>query len=732
MVQRKVGNNKFGIQPYNNIIKTEKIQVYTKPSLQNHHDANMSKGADMNGIKMKKSRSIEVGFRSSKSNHDVFRRPGKQPSLGSSTSKTQSSSKSSDTSPNYMKSTRSYEARKEEKLQKVAKTLSRTSSYKIVRTLSKVPCFKHCARTTTCSSTLKDSKFPRYLKLKPGATEAEGRSVPRVCSYNHCSLNGDHHKPAPPLKRFMSTRRRLLKTQKVDTPKVLSPRKAKLSECKGKGVREQKEDFFVEIYVSDRGVDTPVSQSLSDGPCSEIDQSEEPNFSNLNFCPKDEDYPPITVQSYQEIESSPSVSLDEFSCGNSDIEWEQEQTCANDNCEIYAQSDCSYDDNKSDFETGSCHGGYLETCHEYPPYFHDEIVEYLCFSDADSLPDSKSAKTGERNIEEPLMVEEKDEMNSGANNEVAVEDSTLADEATELIKEVAESTNTKGEIITDLIKEITEAQNEGLALYQEPVETEGDQCEKSVEDYTIEDFREENAADSVMEEREPIEEITDMPQITEKLETTDAKEGISTANNDDQDGTDHSGNVAALAGKKANEATAENCFSTRSEKNEDENDSSELESNENDVERDKASGTENSNRIEATSKCISNNRESDGNQELDSCNKLKRGMRSMKGDEDDEERQFNPRGPNFLDVEPDPEAEKVDLRHQEMDDRRNAEEWMLDHALQKTVNQLTPARKRKVALLVEAYETVLPVAKDESTRKNSSESDHERPIQACS
>ncbi|KAL2898363.1 Calmodulin binding protein PICBP [Bienertia sinuspersici] len=55
------------------------------------------------------------------------------------------------------------------------------------------------------------------------------------------------------------------------------------------------------------------------------------------------------------------------------------------------------------------------------------------------------------------------------------------------------------------------------------------------------------------------------------------------------------------------------------------------------------------------------------------------------------------------------EKQRSGLRHQEMDERRNAEEWMLDHALQKTVNQLTPARKKKVALLVEAFETVVPV-----------------------
>ncbi|KAL6134021.1 hypothetical protein ACLB2K_066254 [Fragaria x ananassa] len=66
------------------------------------------------------------------------------------------------------------------------------------------------------------------------------------------------------------------------------------------------------------------------------------------------------------------------------------------------------------------------------------------------------------------------------------------------------------------------------------------------------------------------------------------------------------------------------------------------------------------------------------------------------------------RGPKYLLLEPDPEAEKVNLKHQNMDERKNAEEWMLDYALQKAVAKLTPARSRKVALLVEAFETVIP------------------------
>lgn len=84
-------------------------------------------------------------------------------------------------------------------------------------------------------------------------------------------------------------------------------------------------------------------------------------------------------------------------------------------------------------------------------------------------------------------------------------------------------------------------------------------------------------------------------------------------------------------------------------------------------------------------------------------------------------RDFNPRSPNFLDVEPDPEAEKVDLKHQTVDERRNSEEWMIDYALQRAVTKLGPAQKKKVALLVKAFEAVAPFEKPM----------HGRVMQAC-
>ncbi|KAI5410734.1 hypothetical protein KIW84_056035 [Lathyrus oleraceus] len=98
--------------------------------------------------------------------------------------------------------------------------------------------------------------------------------------------------------------------------------------------------------------------------------------------------------------------------------------------------------------------------------------------------------------------------------------------------------------------------------------------------------------------------------------------------------------------------------------------------------------------------------------------------RKMCVDDDDEMRKFNPRDPNFLPLVPEKEKEKVDLRHQMMDERKNAEDWMVDCALRQVVNKLAPARKKKVALLVEAFETVIP--KCESHLRNNS-----RFVHAC-
>ncbi|CAA0812805.1 calmodulin binding [Striga hermonthica] len=71
-------------------------------------------------------------------------------------------------------------------------------------------------------------------------------------------------------------------------------------------------------------------------------------------------------------------------------------------------------------------------------------------------------------------------------------------------------------------------------------------------------------------------------------------------------------------------------------------------------------------------------------------------------------RKFNPKKPKILPLISGPEAEKVNLRHQTAGDKKNAEEWMLDYALRQAVRQLEPTQKKKVSLLVKAFETVAP------------------------
>ncbi|KAM3410157.1 hypothetical protein ACQJBY_002402 [Aegilops geniculata] len=112
--------------------------------------------------------------------------------------------------------------------------------------------------------------------------------------------------------------------------------------------------------------------------------------------------------------------------------------------------------------------------------------------------------------------------------------------------------------------------------------------------------------------------------------------------------------------------------------------------------------------------------------ESDICprNRMIIARRRRTPEEEEYMRGFNPRAPNFLPLESDPDAEKVDLKHQTAEDRKNAEEWMIDYALRRAVNNLGPARKKKVELLVQAFETVLP----QDEKKNISPT---RPAQAC-
>ncbi|KAL2926823.1 Calmodulin binding protein PICBP [Bienertia sinuspersici] len=602
-----------------------------------------------------------------------------------------------------MKSTSSSEARKEKaskvssissttsKLHKVAKTFTKTSSsLKKMRNLTKTPGFKHTTRSSgsckkivicqdnldvqkaTCSSTLKDAKFPTYLKLKRGATEAEGNSVFKVCPFNYCSLNGHHHLSAPPLKRFLSSRRKLLKSVKYQS-ELLSPCKVISSECnKANQESDQKNDLFMKQEVSD---------SLSDGLCSDtevqdnIDQVEATCLSDKDFSPENQGYLQTPVEKQKSFQSF-CVSLDDSFGEISDIEWEEGQSIAMyDMGEDFVQTDYHYLD-KPEFESYKNSVGHLEfRAEEYAPYFHDEIVECLHFSDTDSSLHSESNHTGDE-LADCMYFEPSNKITGGFD---------LIYEATvNAAKQEEESIDKQGGIVSDTLKGITELQNEEHVSNQNIVESD-EEC------YIIEEIREEeDAAEFVMEESELSEETSN--------EAGNCIHGRSTNSDNEEDS-----NTSSIHFNENNDAQVRILRMKDLRKNEKAADVSPIIGND---------------KQEAT-KCDSN--------------KMKRSLRCRKADEEtEEEKQFNPREPNFLAARHEPEAEKVDLRPQEMDERRNAEEWMLDYALQKTVNQLAPARKRKVALLVEAFESVLPISRFEWKRRSPPGFAHARTLQACS
>ncbi|CAN6814655.1 hypothetical protein Bca4012_002232 [Brassica carinata] len=194
-------------------------------------------------------------------------------------------------SPNYMKGTSSSEARMENKKifnqkNQTGKKESRSNKpgSRMVRSLTKAPSFKRCSQRATCSSTLKDSKFPEYLTVNHGGTDdgdVSGTSVLRVCPYTYCSLKGHLHKQCPPLKSFISSRRQSLKSQK-------SVKKEDVVEMY---VEEKKECEDVDEGTCEVDVDTQISEIVSVGaPRSETDSDEYSDTSEIvKFSEVDDD-----------------------------------------------------------------------------------------------------------------------------------------------------------------------------------------------------------------------------------------------------------------------------------------------------------------------------------------------------------------------------------------------------------------------------------------------------------
>nr|XP_034921655.1 uncharacterized protein LOC118054260 isoform X2 [Populus alba] len=946
MVQRKVPK-KLGIQADH--VKSEKRLGNLKPSSCQHQDGK-NRGPDMKK-KMKRSRSIKISdiesLKSSSPLRKAISQPGKLPPLNGTTTaaapQKQFMIKITDGSPNYMKSTSSSEARKERSQvsplntqtgsngkslhyrnsgnsrfspasgSKPARTLSKTSSLKLVRTPSFKPTrgtAKKCSRVAlcadvstqkaTCSSTLKDSKFPAYLMLNPGGTEAEGTSVMKVCPYTHCSLNGHHHKPVTPLRCFLKARRRSLKVQNSMKLEDLSPRRARSS---GDGteeihgglldfsddkpvIQEVGKDFFIEIYANntedwayetekrtenegktanaflrepegqinescfyaghEAAAEEDNSNHVSESSSDESQESEidfEENFSDTNaaeinvavgFVREDEKHGDTdclltfsegeaimgSCDNRSDIEGECQASMEEDDniSEATGMEWEEDQPSTS---EIGAEDDdlnkhdkfwtkvgFTPEIEKLDWSEDSeiiTSDDVVSNCTE--EILADEILQSIQVA-GNLAYDKPSA--AEDAFEAP-KTEEKDEeagrdLRDAVTTSASIRESIVEPiRARENIQENNETDKSLGDgengCTADISAEALNGHQEDKSLQAENAairphisekrdmigtnkEEEIDQLIEVAEnnqEFAIAEFPDGEAGEAT-EDREQVAKaelqfeihVSDSPQDFSEADQDDAElhangNHMTTSEEDgsSQDLVDATTPTEPLNHQLDEQDETNNVLENENLFEEDKDEAKKIEiltamvfeapsnsrtheinSTGDDTGEAEKMEVEVCNESDTAETFLSANNgatstgskrpfvytRGNPNQELQyTCNNRKWTIGEKKPIKDlEEEREFNPREPNFLPVVSDPEAEKVDLKHQMMDDRKNSEEWMLDYALRQAVTKLAPARKRKVALLVEAFEKVLPTPKYETHIKHTSATfSHTRPIQAC-
>ncbi|KAG5627655.1 hypothetical protein H5410_012873 [Solanum commersonii] len=669
--------------------------------------------------------------------------------------------------PNYMKSTSSSVARKEQSqvssrsLQTYSQSCSRKNSSnsklglassvnKPIRSLlARTPSFKptrvsSCSpivmyddfqvKRATCSSTLKEVKFPSYLELSPGGTESDGTSVFKVCPYTYCSLNGHHHPPLPPLKCFLSARRRTLKNQRSFKLGCVSPRRANLpglglndnvpkqmestTEKVAPLTNEDDKEFFVEIYSNEKEetnsvddyyiIDSSVTDLVPSGESSEeaaddtednLDQKRKAISAEINtpgFCPAENlnesgsdmvqeevDIESLSMHTEIEIEAA----AEELQYEASDMDWDVEKYYAFSEDETGSISDdidpiTLVDDPvvSEEFTEKSSNPELLSDNTLEESFDKESIISGTSYDYADS--ESICSHT-EFDIDECVEVSEDTTLISldvnlildGTDSETATMDYQAAVKAEETFCLEDEISTSHEECIT-----LQDDDAAALTGYQE-----FNVCYlNEVQDETCKDH-EERLDENIVVKMEDTEIKTDCcEQGDENGHGNNVQQLVVEADLKDESDGSHQA-------EDGSENASEDCTSHQAE------DGSE-----------NAAGVEVDQTAEACVEKQNQIKDKKTHAKYDSSEEMSERYINLTGiarrndtKEPEESRDFNPRPPNFLPLEPDPDAEKVDLKHQMMDDRKNAEDWMIDFALRRAVDKLAPARKRKVDISAE-------------------------------
>ncbi|MFS7905707.1 putative calcium/calmodulin-dependent protein kinase [Helianthus anomalus] len=750
MVQRKVANKSGIIKPHLHKLDTQLVNL--KPS-SSPSTPSSSQAHDKLKKIMKKSRSIKRADESR--SLEPFQTPTNTPNASPFKR-----------SPNYMKSTSSFEARKEQSpsskttpIKKVSKTNessssgikgSRTSSLK-VRSLTKTSSFKPLrsskkviicedvdSQRATCSSTLKESKFPDYLQLNDGGTELDGTSAMKVCPYTYCSLNGHHHAPVPPLKCFLSARRRALKTQKGFKLGCLSPRQNKASVKKSavkepvivtpKEVDMEDEDFFIDIYSAQRvplladmkGKDASiktkraVKKSAVREPIivttpEEVDMENNDIFNDIYSDDKEQ---PLVEMQGKDVCIRPELD------GPHACESLVHQVYSDDKENKGAQdSECSDIEWEEGYRSDSGTDALREKTgvemlyNDHQELYDEESVSSGAWSeeDCDSASDSSCQHL---KINQDFMNYDESEVSS------TTSESGINDKMDQHINYQQEQTSQESKTVPDFAENSNNEADKNrttiiynIIQFNISVFINGKKTEHSVQVPATSVAADKMETDEPMEEQEASREHEEASEVNHMAADEELPFDVQDHALDEQlDVIEKQDNPEQECNEYEAAITSDEIIS------------------ETDVKTD-SSGKKSASVDTQPDPCVN----------LRDLTSVKKPCQET----GDDSREFNPRGPNFLPETPDPDAETVDLRHQTIDERKNAEEFMVDFALQQAVTTLAPARKKKVALLVEAFEKVMPdqapvrsqvhiPGYEPQNRHTSKAFTNSRPMQACS
>lgn len=729
---------------------SEKSKPTIRTSSHQYPDGKACRGPDLKK-KMKKSASIKRSNICSLTSFPFgaeIPQPGKPPPLGvrapssaAATPLKQPQVRLGDGLPNYMKPTSSSDARKErssvsppstrtsssdtKRTRRMSSAISKTGSpsgnnsktpvknlkrslsLRLVRTLTKTPSFKPArsssakrsskvvlcrdmtAQGVTCSSTQKDTKFPKYLTLSPGATEAEGTSAMRICPYTYCSLNGHHHTPLPPLNCFVSSRRRAMKAQRSHGSGAEERTLFGMSKSmEADGGR----DFLTEIYAETKDKDTYSQESFPEGE----EESEVQQEIDLPISVSEEALPVESFQGKYDCEVECHENIGEGESESLNIEWDGD---------CYLTSEL---DGAEEHLTGK--EDVPET--EKPEVCSDILLIHWKNASDEKVQQGENEASPEAELPGDQVQEISDSCQVSDCLSYNQYSSSEEDELEEEISDAEESAKQAESIGIDpvlhkplhnqgsastcfsLEQELEIFSNQPRCLCQVQEDTAVDEVREDVADLGPRRETQDLLSD---EQQHQIKNVNKIQNFQILDEANEEKIKLIAAPEDSGVEVDQK-EVEINAQSSVTEALLESHDPT-SEKS-----------------KSKYTPAERNSQRDSDPSNIS----------------IGKNRRKSMSEEEEDPRRFNPRDPNYLPIAPKPEAEKVDLRHQQMDDRRNSDEWMIDHALRQAVTRLAPARKRKVALLVEAFEKVMPIPKVTAISKWETQHTSPRPIQACS